>query len=329
MALEQTDHPGRGSNMILVTGATSKVGSELVRLLRRRGASVRALVHTARDIDWPGVDVASADLTDPQTLDDALEGVESIYLISPPAPRERHLQMERNLIDAAARAGVRRVVKQSVLDADPERPVGIMRSHHACEQYLRASGHPFTILRPNSFMQDLLLFARSIRTERAFRAPAEGVELSMIDARDVAATAVVVLSRAGHEGKTYELTGPQALGFEQVADVLSRVLGESVSYIPVSYEDARASLRAMGTPEFVVEEAIAHFDFWRTGAGARVTGTVGKLTGREPHSLADFAVDYFRAHPSSGRSQSQPRPASRRPAVDLDAPPRLDPSRRI
>ena len=151
----------------------------------------------------------------------------------------------------------------------------------------------------------------------------------MIDARDVAAAAAVVLCGAGHEGKTYELTGPEAVGFEQVADVLSRVLGESVSYIPVSNEDARAALRAMGTPKFVVEEAIAHFDFWRTGAGARVTETVAKLTGREPHSLADFAVTYFRARPSSGSSQSQPRPAPRPPAVDLDARHRPDRAGRI
>jgi uncharacterized protein YbjT (DUF2867 family) len=136
------------------------------------------------------------------TLDDAVEGVESVYLISPPAPSELHLSMERNVINAADRAGVRRVVKQSVLDADADRPVGIMRSHHACAQYLRASGLPFTILRPNSFMQDLLMFEPSIRTERAFRAPAEGVRLNMIDARDVAAVAAVVLTAPGHEGKT-------------------------------------------------------------------------------------------------------------------------------
>jgi uncharacterized protein YbjT (DUF2867 family) len=160
--------------MILVTGATSKVGSELVRLLGQRGISVRALVHAARNINWPGVEVVSGDLTDPQTLAAALEGVESVYLISPPAPRELHLQMERNLVDAAARAGVRRVVKQSVLDADPGRPVAIMRSHHACEQHLKASGLPFTILRPNSFMQNLLVFEPSIRTERAFRRPPRG-----------------------------------------------------------------------------------------------------------------------------------------------------------
>ena len=281
--------------MILVTGATSKVGSELVPLLWQRGASVRALVHTARNTDWPGVDVVSADLTDPITLDDAVEGVENIYLISPPAPGELHLRMERNVIDAAARARVRRVVKQSVLDADADRPVGIMRSHHACEQYLKASGLPFTILRPNSFMQDLLLFAPSIRTERAFRAPAEGVRLSMIDARDVAAVAAVVLTAPGHEGTTYELTGPEAVSFDQAADVLTEVLGEPVSYIPVSNDDARAALRAMGTPAFVVEEAIAHFDFWRTGAGARVTETVRDHTGRKPRSLAGFAVDQFRA----------------------------------
>src|SRR5215207_9229777 len=130
----------RRSNMILVTGATSNVGSELVSLLRRRGSSVRALVHAARNIDWPGVDVAFTDLTDPLTLDHALEG-KSICLISPPPPRERHVQMEHNLIDAAARAGVRRVVKQSVLDSDPEMPVGSMRSHHACEHPLRVLAH--------------------------------------------------------------------------------------------------------------------------------------------------------------------------------------------
>jgi uncharacterized protein YbjT (DUF2867 family) len=122
--------------------------------------------------------VATGDLTDPSTLVEAMTGVQRVYLLTPPAPAELHVQMERNALDAVVKTGVAHVVKQSVHLAAPDAPVGIMRSHFRCEELLRASGLPFTILRPNSFMQNLLTLAPAIRQTGALAAPAQGVRLS-------------------------------------------------------------------------------------------------------------------------------------------------------
>jgi uncharacterized protein YbjT (DUF2867 family) len=171
---------------------------------------------------------------------------------------------------------------------------------------LRASGLPFTILRPNSFMQNLLTFAPAIRQTGALAAPAQGVRLSLTDARDVAAAAAAVLTRPGHEGATYQLTGPEALGFAELASQLSRAIGAPIAYAELPVDQAAARMRATGMPEFLLEEAIAHFDYWRTGVGAEVTSHLGDLVGRPPRRFAAFAHD----HADAFRGPAPDRPGS-------------------
>jgi uncharacterized protein YbjT (DUF2867 family) len=279
---------------VLVIGPTGTVGRQLLPLLAEQQTPVRALVHanggaTSR---LTGIEVATGDLTDPPTLVEAMTGVQRVYLLTPPAPADLHVQMERNALDAAVKTGVAHVVKQSVHLAARDAPVGIMRSHFRCEELLRASGLPFTILRPNSFMQNLLTFAPGIRATGAFAAPAQGVRLSLIDARDVAAAAAAVLTQPGHEGATYQLTGPEALGFAELASQLTRAVGAPIAYAELPIAQARARMRAAGMPEFLLEEVIAHFEYWRTGVGAEVTSHLGDLIGRLPRTFAAFAHDH-------------------------------------
>jgi uncharacterized protein YbjT (DUF2867 family) len=278
---------------VLVIGATGTVGSRLLPLLAEQPAPLRALVHTnGAAARLPGVEAATGDLTDPSSLVEAMTGVQRVYLLTPPAPADLHEQMERNALRAAVKTGVAHVVKQSVHLAAPDAPVGIMRSHFRCEQLLRASGLPFTILRPNSFMQNLLTFAPAIRQTGTLAMPAQGVRLSLIDARDVAAAAAAVLTQPGHERATYQLTGPEALGFAELASQLAKAVGAPITYAELPVDQARARLYAAGMPEFVLQEAIAHFDYWRTGVGAEVTSHLGDLIGRPPRRFAAFAHDY-------------------------------------
>jgi uncharacterized protein YbjT (DUF2867 family) len=279
---------------VLVIGPTGTVGSQLLPLLAEQRTPVRALVHAGGRAAsrLTGVEVATGDLTDLSTLVQAMTGVQRVYLLTPPAPADLHVQMERNALDGAIKTGVVHVVKQSVHLAAPDAPVGIMRSHFRCEELLRASGLPFTILRPNSFMQNLLMFAPAIRQTGALAAPAHGVRLSLIDARDVAAVAAAVLTQHGHEGATYQLTGPEALGFAELARQLTRAIGAPIAYADLPVDQSRARMRAAGMPEFLLQEAIAHFDYWRTGVGAEVTSHLGDLIGRPPRTFAAFAHDY-------------------------------------
>jgi uncharacterized protein YbjT (DUF2867 family) len=279
---------------VLVIGPTGTVGSRLLPLLAEQRTPARALVHAngGAASRLTGVEVANGDLTDPSSLLRAMTGVQRVYLLTPPAPADLHVQMERNALEAAVKTAVAHVVKQSVHLAAPDAPVGIMRSHFHCEELLRASGLPFTILRPNSFMQNLLTFAPAIRATGVFAAPARGVRLSLIDARDVAAAAAAVLTQPGHEGATYQLTGPEALGFTELASQLTRAVGAPIAYAELPIDQARAGMRVAGMPEFVLEEAIAHFDYWRTGVGAEVTSHLGDLIGRPPRRFAAFAHDH-------------------------------------
>ena len=293
---------------VLVIGPTGTVGSRLLPLLAEQRTPARALVHAngGAACRLTGVEVATGDLTDPSSLVQAMTGVQGVYLLTPPAPEDLHVQMEHNALQAAVKTAVGHVVKQSVNLAAPDAPVGIMRSHFRCEELLRASGLPFTILRPNSFMQNLLTFAPAIRATGVLAAPARGVRLSLIDARDVAAAAAAVLTQPGHAGATYQLTGPEALGFAELASQLTRAVGAPIAYAELPIDQARAGMRVAGMPEFVLEEAIAHFDYWRTGVGAEVTSHLGDLIGRPPRRFAAFAHD----HADAFRRLSPDRPGT-------------------
>lgn len=301
---------------VLVIGSTGTVGRQLLPLLVEQRTPVRALVHAngGAAARLTGVEVATGDLTDPSTLVEAMTGVQRVYLLTPPAPADLHVRMERNALDAAVKTGVAHVVKQSVHLAAPDAPVGIMRSHFRCEELLRGSGLPCTILRANTFMQSLLTFAPAIRQTGALAAPAQGVRLSLIDARDVAAAAAAVLTQPGHEAATYQLTGPEALGFAELASQLARAVGAPTAYAELPVDQARARMRAAGMPEFVLEEAIAHFDYWRTGVGGEVTSHLGDLIGRPPRRFAAFAHDYADAfRPAPDRPGTAAAPVPRTP----------------
>jgi uncharacterized protein YbjT (DUF2867 family) len=147
-------------------------------------------------------------------------------------------------------------------------------------------------LRPNSFMQNLLDFAPMIRATGTLALPADGVRLSLIDARDVAEIAATVLTGTGHEGCTYELSGPAALGFDELAERIGAATGRVVRYARVTPGELAAAMRAGGASDFATDTAVAHFEYWRTGVGAEVTPTAERLLGRSPRTFATFASDH-------------------------------------
>lgn len=283
--------------MILVTGASGTVGTELVRLLAQRGASVRVLTRTTphpRGMP-PNVEAVSGDLTRPETLTAAMAGVTRLYLLTPAAPTRAHLHMQSTALRAAIAADVEHIVAQSVLFAAPAAPVEVMRSHAQCEEMLRTCGLGWTILRPNSFMQNLLVFAPAIRATGTLAVAGTGVRLSLVDARDVAEVAATVLTGTGHEGRTYQLTGPCALGFVELAEHLANATDTAVRYLPVAPEQTAAGMRATGAADFAIDTALAHLEYWRTGVGADVTLVAQRLLGRPQRTFATFAVDYSAA----------------------------------
>ena len=278
--------------MILVTGATGKVGQEVVRQLAAAGTPVRALVRDplrASHIRLPGVEIVAGDLGAPATIDAALPGVEGVFLVSPADPEQVTLQ--GNAIEAARRARVRRVVKVSVAGG-PDAATQIGRWHWAIEKQLKASGLAFTILRPSLFMQQTLTFAPSIAANGTFSIPAGTGEVAMVDTRDVAAVAVCALTEDAHDQKIYDLTGPEALNFDSVADAIADAIGKPVSYVHVPPEYARKQMLSTGVPRWLADDMLLLFASFREGYGSAVSRTVEEVTGRKPRAFRPFALDY-------------------------------------
>lgn len=279
--------------MILVTGATGRIGRFLVPELVRSGAWVRALVRNpdrAASLD-PGCEIAIGDLDVPASLGPVFAGVQRVFLLCKESTRLP--DQESNALLAARRAGVAHVVKLSAWGADQaEFPLDIVQRHAQGEAMLRASGMAYTMLRPNYFMQNLAAHRQQILQHGHLRAAMGNAPISMIDARDIAAVAARVLLEHGHAGRAYDLTGPAALGFGDVAKVLSRALRRPILYQDIAPEHARRELCALGLPEARVADILAVYAAYRSGVGAAVTDQVQRLVGRPPRSLAHFVQDW-------------------------------------
>lgn len=278
--------------MILVTGATGNVGSELIARLTAAGGPTRALVRTPEKADaLRGYDceIAVGDFADPAALDEALEEVDALYLLSPAGAEQ--VDQERAVVDAAMRSGDVRVVKQAVLGFAGG--IGRLGDNHArCVEYLRASGLPHTVLAPNIFMQDFLGHAGLVQQQSILPVAGGDAAVSHVDARDVAEVAAHVLSSAGHDGATYEITGPEALTYAEVAAAFSELLGREIRYVDAPPDQARQAMLDAGLPAWVVGGLDELMASYREGNGARVTTEVQKATGRPARPLTEFLADH-------------------------------------
>ena len=283
--------------MIAVSGATGSIGSELVRLLAAEGRPFRALSRDpvrARDRFGPDVDIGECDLTRPETLPQALDGVDTLFVLT--AVADDMSMLERNLVDAALGAGVERIVKLSAIGADQDSPLTLGREHGRSEALIRETGLPFTFLRPGSFMQNLFMHAGSIGQTGSFYAPYGDGRVGLIDTRDVAAVAAAVVRHPdAHEGGTLLLTGPEAVSHHQVAAAIGDAVGRAVTYVPVPPAAARGAMLEAGLPGWLVEDLLLLAEGVARGEAELVTDHVERLVGRPPHSIHDFARDHARA----------------------------------
>ena len=279
--------------MILITGATGNNGQELIRQLTAMGQRVRLLVRKPAEgakLAGSNTEVAVGDFDRPETLQAALQGVEKAFLLTPIA--ERFVQWQKDFIEATQRANIKHLVKFSAMGAHAHSPSELLRLHAETDDTLRNSEVPFTILQPNAFLQNMLSFADTIKAQGAFYWPLKNASQSSVDIRDIGAVAAKVLTSSGHEGKTYVITGPEALTFQQAAEKLSSVLGRKITYVDVPISAAADGMRKSGMPEWsvrVVSDLLAYF---ATGALATVTDTVPRLLGRPATSFEQFVKDH-------------------------------------
>ncbi len=277
--------------MILVTGATGVNGNALLRRLSASGVMVRALVRNPAKAEaiaaLPHVEIAQGDMARPETLAPALRDIDRAMLISSSDPIM--LEVQSNFIDAAAKAGVRHVVKLSGIMPELDSAFRFARMHGEIEKRLEASGMAFTHLRAGEFMTAYFRQVPMIAAKGAMFLPMADARIASIDVDDIAEIAAKVLTSSGHEGKTYPLTGPQALTMTEVAEKLSAATGKTIRYVNVPPEDARKAQLANGMPPYLADALFELFAERRNGKEAKVWPDAGMLLGRTPTSFDEFA----------------------------------------
>jgi uncharacterized protein YbjT (DUF2867 family) len=288
--------------MILITGAGGNVGRAVVKQALAVGLTIRATFHSpAVAAQAPaGLEGVIMDYAKPETIRPALQGVEKIFLVGPPV---RELPaLEANFVKEVLASGPKHVVKLSALGG---RETKFPSGHRDSEENIEASGLPYTFLRPNGFMQNLVNYhAGTIRSQNAFYGCQGNGAVSIVDIRDIAAVAVMVLAATGHEGKSYALTGGEALTNEQIAEKISGVAGRKISYVDLPADELKKGILSTGTPEWSADALIDLQRLYREGKASLVADDFERLTGRKPIIFDQFALDYAFAFRDEARLAS-------------------------
>jgi uncharacterized protein YbjT (DUF2867 family) len=289
------------AEIILVTGATGTVGSEVVNQLSsvKSDFKIKAAVHSVEKAkkvqNFQRVEPIQIDYDKQEGLQAAFKDANKLFLLTHPSSKSA--DHETNLITEARKSGIRHIVKQSIMGADLKADVEAMRLHRQAEKVIEESGIPYTFLRPNEFMQGFINFQGStIKNNDAFYIPAEDAKVSMVDARDIAAVAVKALvDGERHYNKTYLVTGPEALSYYQAAEILSNATGRKIDYVNISDEEARGAMKEVGLDDWLINAISDLYTYFRKGYASHVSPAIEEVTGKKPITFAQFARDYAEA----------------------------------
>ncbi|MEY9964426.1 uncharacterized protein YbjT (DUF2867 family) [Streptacidiphilus sp. MAP12-16] len=281
--------------MILITGATGLTGSALVRAFGRRGRTARALVRDPAkgraERDAAGLATVGADLLVPGTLAPALDGIETVVLIS--SADDRMVEAQGNLIEAAVEAGVRHIVKVSGLGADPDSAFRFGRYHAQVEHHLRAADVSATVLRPSQFMQVYYREAPTMLADGTFAQPLGDTRLAPVDVEDVAEIAFAAATGPAPEGgesAVHTLTGPQALSMTEVCAILTEIVGRPIRYVDLTPQEKHRRLVASGIPPRFADDLDDLFRLRREGGPETCVDTAAfQRFGIRPTTFAQFA----------------------------------------
>jgi len=275
---------------VLVTGATGNTGSLLVPALLKAGVDVRVFVRNeakAKPLKDLGAEVVSGDLDEPGTILPAVKNVDKIYLLTWNGGTQ--LKQAENVINAAKYEGVPYIVRHSMWGPENSR---IIKQGDKIEEMIKSSGLQWTLLKPTFYMQNTMMAAQTISSGGVIYWDMKDGRLGMIDVRDIADSALAVITGEGHEGKSYILTGPGAISFNDVASTFSRVLDKEVKYVNVPGEAALQSMTGMGVPQWIAEGYVELSEGFSKNFANSTTENVKILTGHSARSFEQFAKDF-------------------------------------
>ena len=273
----------------LITGATGDVGARVVRLLAARDIRPKILVRSAEKahaLFGQAAEIIVGDLADPATIRSAMKGVHTLFLVNVGPEIARRDQAAAAI---AREEGIRRIVKLSSLDVEHGLAIGAW--HEKGEAAIRDSGTPFTFIRPTGFMNNLLAWAQSIKTEGIVRSSTGSGRQPFIHSEDIAAVSVAALLSEDYAGRILSITGPRSLSFGDATQIIAEAIGRPLVYQTVSDQEAGGRYsRISGS----AEETEAHVALWRAIREGRLAATsdgVEQTLGRKPISLEQWASE--------------------------------------
>ena len=300
-----------GRTIILVTGATGTVGSEVVKQLVSSISSplssgqsvIRATVHSQNNADKISqygsskiVEIMHMDYNKPETIAASLDKVGKLFLLT--LPSLNMTEISSKVVSEAKKNGVQYIVKLSVYGADAQPGITIGRLHRQQEKIIEESGISYTFLRSSAFMQNFVnYYGYNIKAQNAIYLPAGEGKVSFVDARDIAALAAKLLLSEDnritqYENKAHVVTGPEALSYGQVTEIISKEIGKKVSYIDTEEADARKILESMSFEDWLIDAILEEFYNTKAGNRSTTTNAVEEIIGRKPTSFAQFVKDY-------------------------------------
>jgi len=283
------------NDLILITGATGNIGTLVCQNLVKAGLKVRAAYNSphskAKALSLGVTEAVHLDITDPASLDAAFSGVTKAFILVPMHPNM--LELGYNMIAAAKRANVQHVVRISGMGVSPDSPILLGQWHGKTDVRLIDSGIGYTIVRPNSFMQNFIAYGGEvIKTQNAIYLPLGDCKVSWVDVRDVAAAASKLLSDSDHIDEIYTLTGSEALSTDSIAAIFTKQLGRSITYHDVPETVATKALLDGGMDATMAQALAELHATFTAGYGGDIPSDLEKILGRSPISFDQFVADH-------------------------------------
>jgi len=282
------------SKTILVTGATGNIASLVIPELIKNGINVRAMLRDVSKGDTLkelGAEVVEGDFDDREKLGSNLEGVDSVFAITPANPNA--VSQGTNILQAAKDAGVSFYLRLSAIGAAVDAPTDNGKLHFQSDQEVIKSGITYTILRPHFFMQNMFMTVDSIKNAGNFYLGMGDGKLGMIDGRDIADCCVSILVNGGHDNKVYNPTGPESIPFTRTAEIIGSAIGKEVTYIPVPSDAVHQAILDMGWGEWAAKVMVDYSNAYASGWGDFTNNHVETITGQKSRSFQQFVDEVF------------------------------------